>query len=74
MNKNFHNAGVQPNTYILDNKCLVELKAAFLKETIGFQRVTPSYHQVNTVERAILTFKSHFKSGLASLDPDFPMR
>ena len=37
MNNKFHDAGVQLNTYILDNKCSADLKAAFLKEIIGFQ-------------------------------------
>ena len=34
----------------------------------------PYIHQSNTVERAIQTFKAHLKAGLASLDPDFPVR
>ena len=49
-------------------------KTAFIKENIKFQRVPPSCHRANTAERAILTFKSHFKAGLASLDPNFPIR
>ena len=27
----------------------------------------------NTAERAIQTFKNHFKAGLSSVDPEFPM-
>ena len=73
-NKKFHDDGVQLNTYILDNECSADLKSAFLKEIIGFQRVSPSCHRDNTAERAILTFKSNFKDGLASLGPDFTIR
>ena len=67
-------AGVQPNTYILDNECSDELKKAFHKDSIGFQRVPPSCYCANMAERAILTFKSHFKAGMASLDPNYPIR
>ena len=74
INKKLNEAGIQPNTYILDNECSSELKKAFHKDSIGFQRVPPSCHRANMAERAILTFKSHFKAGLASLDPDYPIR
>ncbi len=30
-------------------------------------------HHSNAVERAIQTFKNHFKAVIASLDPDFPI-
>ena len=36
LNKKFHDAGVQPNTYILDNECSADLKFEFLKEKSGF--------------------------------------
>ena len=36
-----------------------------------FQSIPPHTHQANIAERAIQTFKNHFKAGLASVDPDF---
>ena len=46
-------AGVQPNTYILDNECSGDLKTTLKKNAIDFQRVPPSCHRLNTAERAI---------------------
>ena len=34
----------------------------------------PHNHRANAAERAIQTFKHHFKSCLATIDPDFPIR
>ena len=34
----------------------------------------PNQHQRNAAERAICTFKNHLLSGLATCDPDFPLR
>ena len=31
-------------------------------------------HRINTAERAIRTFKTQFLAGLATCDPDFPLR
>ena len=36
--------------------------------------VPPHQHRRNAAERAIRTFKKHFLAGLASCDPDFPLR
>mmetsp|Transcript_14425 Transcript_14425/g.20585 ORF Transcript_14425/g.20585 Transcript_14425/m.20585 type:complete len:135 (+) Transcript_14425:239-643(+) len=38
-----------------------------------FQFVPPHTHSANIAERAIQTFKHHFKAGLASVHPDFPI-
>ena len=35
--------------------------------------MTPHMHRANMAERAIQTFKHHFKTILASVDPAFPM-
>ena len=59
---------------MLDNECSNELKSAFFKHDIGFQLDKPHLHRADAAERAIRTFKEHFKAGLASLDPDFPVR
>ena len=66
-------AGIQPNTYILDNEVSRLLLDAMEKEKIKYQMVPPHIHRANLAERAIQTFKNHFKAGLATLDPDFPL-
>ena len=38
----------------------------------NYQLVPPNVHQINILERAIRTFKSHFLSVLAGVDPTFP--
>ena len=43
------------------------------KNKIKFQLVPPHSHRANAAERAIQTFENHFKAGIASLDPDFPI-
>jgi hypothetical protein len=40
---------------------------------VEYQLVPPHCHRLNAAERAIWTFKEHFVSGLASVDPDFPL-
>ena len=44
-----------------------------LKHNAQFQLVPPHNHRTNLAERAIQTFKNHFKAGLSSLHPDFPI-
>jgi hypothetical protein len=39
---------------------------------MNYQLVPPHFHRTNAAERAIRTFKEHFKAGLATVDPDFP--
>ena len=41
---------------------------------ISFQRVPPACHRASSAERAIQTTKAHFKAGLATVDPNFPIR
>jgi hypothetical protein len=36
--------------------------------------VPPHCHRRNAAERDIYTFKEHFVSGLASVEPDFPLK
>ena len=43
------------------------------KENINYQLVPQHIHGSNLAERAIQTFKNHLKSGLATVDPDFPL-
>ena len=57
----------------MDNECSDSMKKSFHKYEITFQLVPPNMHRRNAAERAIRTFKSHFLSGLATCDPDFPV-
>ena len=69
----YKRAAVAPNIYILDNEFSNELRQAMMKEDIDFQLVPPHSHRNNQAERAIQTFKAHFKAGLATCDPNFPI-
>ena len=65
--------GHPPALHILDNECSQDLKDAFQKYRIAFQRVPPKEHRVNAAERAIRTFKNHFVSILCTVDSKFPL-
>ena len=41
---------------------------------LTYELVPPHQHRRNAAERAIRTFKNHFLAGLATCDPDFPLR
>lgn len=75
--KKFHDvyasAGVAPTVYVMDNEFSNDLKQAFDKHSITYQKVPPHSHRNNLAERAIQTYKNHFKAGLASCDPNFPL-
>jgi hypothetical protein len=64
---------VRPKTHVLDN----EASEAFKKEirkNCKLQLVPSDNHRQNLAERAIQTFKNHFKSVIAGVDESFPMR
>ena len=65
--------GHQVSHFILDNECSDDLKRSFKKYNITYQLVPPNIHRRDAAERAICTFRSHFLSGLATCDPDFPV-
>ena len=69
----FQRAGVAPTTYVLDNETSTDFEAALSEESTTFQLVPPHTHRRNLAERAIQTWKNHFKAGLASVDPNFPL-
>ena len=73
LHSRFQKAGVAPKTYVLDNECSQDLLTAFEKEKVSHQFVPPGIHRANQAERAIQTFKAHFKAGLSSVDPKFPV-
>jgi len=69
----FVKGGSRPHVQGLDNECSDILKAYFKEEDIAYQ-LTPAYmHRRNAAERAIQTFKDHFKAILCSCDPRFPL-
>ena len=63
---------VKPTTHILDNEASAAFKAE-IKKNCAIQLVLPDNHRRNLAERAIQTFKSHFKAVIAGVDDNFPM-
>ena len=57
----------------MDNKAANELKQAIRKYTVSYQLTPPHIHRINAAEHAICTFKNHFISCLASVDPNYPI-
>ena len=66
--------GTSRKKYILDDECSEKFKATLTYNDIQYELVPPHQHRRNAAERAIHTFKNHFLSGLATCDPDFPIR
>jgi hypothetical protein len=64
---------IQPTTRLMDNKASAKFKAE-IKKNCTIQLVPLDNHRKNLAERAIQTFKSHFKSVLAGVDNNFPMQ
>ena len=68
----FYRAGVAPAVWVLDNERSGELEEAFNEFEVQWQFVPPHTHRANLAERAIQTFKHHFKTGLSLCHPQFP--
>jgi hypothetical protein len=64
--------GFKPKLQTLYNEASSAL-IFFTENDVEYQLVPPHCHRRNAAERAICTFKEHFVSGLASVDPDFPL-
>jgi hypothetical protein len=64
---------VRPKTHVLDNEALEAFKKE-IRKNCKIQLVPPDNHRRNLAERAIQTFKNHFKSVIAGVDESFPMR
>jgi hypothetical protein len=64
--------GFKPKLQTMDNEASAALKNYFTEKKMNYQLVPPHCHRTNAAERAIRTFKEHFKAGLATFDPDFP--
>ena len=64
----------QVDVKILDNKVSADFKINIVEDWGDtYQLVPPNVHQINISERSIRTFKAHFLSVLAKVDPTFPM-
>jgi hypothetical protein len=59
--------GFKPKLQTLDNE------AFFTTNDVEYQLVLSHCHRRNAAEREIRTFKQHFVTGLASVDPDFQL-
>jgi hypothetical protein len=63
-----------PNWHVLDNEAPEEFKQA-IRENKCRVEITPSdMHRRNITEKGMQTFKGHFKSVLAGVSDDFPIR
>ena len=60
--------------YVLDNECSTQFKDILKSNDIEIELVPPHQHRRNAAERAIRTFKNHVLAGLATCDPNFPLR
>jgi hypothetical protein len=65
--------GFTPKLQTMDNEASVALKNYFTEKEMNYQLISPHFHRANDAERAIRTFKEQFKSGLATVDPAFPI-
>ena len=61
MHKMFQKSTNAPNVYILDNEISNDLISAFKVNNVQFQVAPPHNHRTNLAERAIQTWKKHFK-------------
>ena len=65
--------GLQVTRHVLDNEASTAYRNAITAIwNCTYQLVPPDMHRRNTAERAIRTFKAHFLTILAGVDPTFP--
>jgi hypothetical protein len=65
--------GFKNKLQTLDNEASTALKSLFTENDVEYQLGPPHCHRRSDAERAICTFKENVVSGLASVDPDFPL-
>ena len=68
------NSGLRPKIQRMDNEVSNIFKEFLQAQHITLELTPAHVHRRNAAERAIRTWKNHFLSGLASLNPRFPMR
>jgi hypothetical protein len=66
-------SGLGLKKHVLDNKCLVAMKACIKENDMDYKLVPPGQHRQNQAEQTIQTFKAHFISILASINNKFPL-
>ncbi len=57
----------------MDNEASQEFERVFLNNNLTYQLTPPDIHCTNVAELAIHTYTNHFLSGLATVDPAFPI-
>ena len=67
-------AGLHPRIQRMDNEVSNIFKTFLQTQNIDLELTPAHVHRRNAAERAIRTWKNHFLSGLASLNPRFPLR
>ena len=67
-------AGLKPKLQKLDNEASQALRDYMHEQDIDFQLAPPHCHQRNAAVRAIHTYKNHLIAGLATTDPESPLR
>jgi hypothetical protein len=65
--------GFKPKLQTMDNEASAALKEYFTEKEMNYQLVPPYCHRTNAAERAIRTFKEHFKAGLTTVDQNYPV-
>ena len=65
--------GFTPKLQQLDNEASQILRDYMDSQTIDFQLTPAGLQRRNNAKRAIHAFKNHFKAGLASTPPNFPL-
>ena len=65
--------GFTPTIHRLDNEASESFLAVLDDLQVEYQMTPPNIHRQNPAERAIRTWKDHFMSVLATVDPAFPM-
>ena len=66
--------GFAPKLNITDKECSKTIQKYIASQECEWQLVEPNKHRVNTVERAVQTFKNHFIAGLTTVDREFPLQ
>jgi hypothetical protein len=65
--------GFEPKLQTLDNEASAALKSFFTENDVEYQPVPSHCHRRNAAERDLQNFKERFVSGVASVDPHFPL-
>ena len=73
MYKKLTKCGFKPKLHKLDNEVAKEVIEFVEDQQTSLQHTPPDMHCQNAAEKAIQTWKMHFKAGLASLPAEFPI-